>query len=351
VHLGGRLNSGPERPGDSSGAASGPGRSRWRALAPYLVGFGLLSVVLATSDLRGLAATLARTRWGWYLAAQLVMVSYITVHVWRWDYLLRLQSIVYPFPRVFCMFNAGSLAGTVTPGRLGDFARLIYFSRSGHSLVTATLSIIVDRFLDVLFLSLVAVLSALFFPLPRILKDGVLTLAAAGLVVSLAIGLVAWRTRGWQWFGAVVARIVPRWLQSGWPQRLADLQEAFQRYLTWRLGWSLVLTLMAWNINFFGSFLIARSLDLPVTFWEVGALIGLSTIFTLLPVSIAGLGTREVSLIFLFSCLGLSQEQALAFSLLLLGLVVVHAAIGWLSLILHPPAIRPRDLRFQGEGR
>jgi uncharacterized protein (TIRG00374 family) len=315
-----------------------------------VVGFGLLGVVLATSDLRGLAATLVRARWGWYLAAQLLMVTYITVHVWRWDYLLRLQNIVYPFPQVFFIFNAGSLAGTVTPGRLGDFARLIYFSRSGHSLATATLSIIVDRFLDVLFLSLVAVLAALFFPLPRFLKDGVLALAAGGFLVSGVVGLVAWRTRGWEWLGSVLAKIVPRWLKSRWNQGLADLKESLPRYLTWRLGWSFLLTLMAWNINFFGSFLIARSLDLPVTFMEVGALIGLSTIFTLLPVSIAGLGTREVSLIFLFSQLGLSQEQALAFSLMLLGMVLVHAAIGWLSLILYPPAIRPRDLKFQGDG-
>ena len=206
-----------------------------------------------------------------------------------------------------------------------------------------------DRFLDVLFFSLVPFLAALFFPLPRFLQDGVLALAAAGFwqrrgrpggLAHPGLGVVQFRA------GQNCAPVVEIQLGSG-PGGLEGISSWCD--LTWRLGWSFVLTLMAWNINFFGSFLIARSLDLPVTFWEVGALVGLSTIFTLRPI-FAGLGTREVSLIFLFSQLGLSQEQALAFSFMLLGLVLVHTAIGWLSLILYPPAIRPRDLMFQGDG-
>ena len=89
---------------------------------PRSGGFRPLGVVLATSDVRGLAATLARARWGWYLAAQL--------HHGHLHHGARLAlglfvappNMVIPSPRSFFIFNAGSLAGTVTPGRLGDFA-------------------------------------------------------------------------------------------------------------------------------------------------------------------------------------------------------------------------------------
>lgn len=58
----------------------------------------------------------------------------------------------------------------------------------------------------------------------------------------------------------------------------------------------------------------------------------LSTLCTLLPLSIAGIGTRDVSLGFLFPWLGRGREQDLAFSFLTLGLVIVYGLIGWLPL-------------------
>ncbi len=105
---------------------------------------------------------------------------------------------------------------------------------------------------------------------------------------------------------------------------MGDVQESLAAYQTRAL-------------NFWAGYGMARSLSLPLSSWQVGVLTVLSTLCTLLPISIAGIGTRDVSLVLLFSCLGLGREQALAFSFLTLGLVIVHALIGWLSLVLQPP--------------
>ncbi len=296
-----------------------------------------MGLVLATTDLRGIAVALGKTRWPWYLLAQITMISYIGLIVCRWRYLLKLQGIIYPFQKVFLIYNAGSLAGAVTPGRLGDFARLIYFRQENHSIISVTLSIILDRFLDLFILTVIGMAAIFFLPLPKLFRDGVLGLVPISLLLVIGFCLLAWRTWNWDWLRSVLVKMVPLKFRPQVDQGLLGVQDAVRPFLSWRLSWPLILTILGWAMNFLAAYFIARALNLHLGLLQVGACLALTTLFTLIPVSIAGIGTREVSLIFLFSLLGMKQEQALAFSCLLLGLVVTHGLIGWLSLTLQPP--------------
>jgi uncharacterized membrane protein YbhN (UPF0104 family) len=70
----------------------------------------------------------------------------------------------------------------------------------------------------------------------------------------------------------------------------------------------------------------AKAMDLPVTIIYFIALIPLSTILLLLPLSIGAIGIQEGGYIFLFTLAGLTASESLSISLLM-------RSIGWMLLI------------------
>jgi uncharacterized protein (TIRG00374 family) len=74
--------------------------------------------------------------------------------------------------------------------------------------------------------------------------------------------------------------------------------------------------------------LISSILDLELSIFTLGWIVTFLTVVQLLPLSIGGLGVREVSLVYLLKNYGTQEPQALAFSLILFSLVVVVGAVG-----------------------
>jgi glycosyltransferase 2 family protein len=302
-----------------------------------MVGLGLLALILGRTDLARLRTILSQVHWQWYALAQLMLTANLLLITSRWRYDLGLLKLRYPFGELFLIDNAGALAGAATPGRMGDLARLIYFRQEKHLLLRVGLSILVERFLDLIVLVWLGAGFLMVFPLPVELKRLVVHLLLAGILVGLGIIVIAWRFWGWGWLNTRALRLIPKNVTDWFSGNAQELQTALRRYLTWRLFWPLTLTFLAWGFNILAAHLSARSLNLPLSLWQTGACFCLSTLFTLIPLSVSGIGTRELAMVFLFSCLGLPSESALAFSFLLLGFLLTHSLVGFVALLIKPP--------------
>jgi uncharacterized protein (TIRG00374 family) len=318
--------------------------SRWRGglhrLLPLVIGGGLLALILSRIDLSRLAGVLAQVQWQWYALAQVMLVLNLLLITGRWRFDLGLLSLPYPFGDLFLIDNAGALAGAATPGRMGDLARLVYFRQDKNVLLRIGLSILVERIFDLIFLVWLATAFIYFFPLPPEFRQFLLHLILAGHLAGLALALFAWRSRGRDWLTGKAVRLLPGFLTARFSGHARELKAALQCYVTWRILWPVILTLGAWGFNILAAEFSARALSLPLSLWQIAACFCLSTLFTLIPLSVAGIGTRELAMIYLFSCLGLPAEQALAFSFLLLGFLLLHSAVGFLALLIKPPPLR-----------
>ena len=157
--------------------------SGWRSwlhrLLPLMIGGGLLALILSRTDLAGLTHILTRVQWQWYVLAQLMVAFSLLIITWRWRFDLGLLKLRYRFGELFLIDNAGALAGAATPGRMGDLARLIYFRQDKDVLVRVGLSILVERFLDLVFLVWLGTGLMLSFPLPAELRKFLLHLILA----------------------------------------------------------------------------------------------------------------------------------------------------------------------------
>lgn len=315
--------------------------SRWRGvlprLLPLLVGGGLLTLILTRTNLAQLGAVLSQLQWQWYALAQLMLVVSLLFVSGRWRYDLGLLQLRYPFVHLFLIDNAGALAGAATPGRVGDLARLVYFRQETDVLLRVGLSILVERGFDLLCLVLLSTGFLWFFPLPPEIQRFVFNLVLAAYCLGLGLAVIAWRSWGLDWLSTKALRVIPGALAERFSGCGQELKAALGRYGTWRLVWPLTMTLLAWGCNILAAYCCIHALSLPLNLWQTGACYCFSTLFTLVPVSVAGIGTRELAMVFLFSCLGLPSEKAVAFSFLLLGFLLTHSLIGFLALLLKPP--------------
>jgi glycosyltransferase 2 family protein len=302
-----------------------------------------LALILSRTDLSKLGFVLTRVHWQWYALAQLMLVANLLLITGRWRFDLGLLTLRYPFGDLFLIDNAGALAGAATPGRMGDLARLVYFRQEKDVLIRVGLSILVERFFDLILLVWLAAGFIWFFPLPAEFRKLLLQLILAAHLVGLGLALAVWRSWGTDWLSTKVLRLLPSSLTTRFSGHAQELKAALRCYSTWRLVWPLTLTLLAWGCNILAAEFSARALVLPLSLWQTAACFCLSTLFTLIPMSVAGIGTRELAMVYLFSCLGLPSALALAFSFLLLGFLLTHSLIGFMALLIKPPHSRPGD--------
>jgi len=75
-------------------------------------------------------------------------------------------------------------------------------------------------------------------------------------------------------------------------------------------------------------YLFSLSLDLPLTFFQIGWIRSIVLILSMLPVSFSGIGVREGSMIFLLQSYGIEPSGAIALSFLILSGNIVLALCG-----------------------
>ena len=98
-----------------------------------------------------------------------------------------------------------------------------------------------------------------------------------------------------------------------------------------------VLTVVVWALIFFLAWCVAAVFRIDVSARYIFLIMPVVTLVEILPVSVSGLGTRDATVIFFFSVVGLSGASAVGFSLgyLLIG-TYATALIGFVMWLRYP---------------
>ena len=108
-----------------------------------------------------------------------------------------------------------------------------------------------------------------------------------------------------------------------------------------RLFMAFSLGIAAWALSTAHRYLAGLSIGMDVGYLTLFLVMPIITLLDTLPISLSGIGTREVSLLFFLSLFGVAAETAVAFSvlLLLLGYVLV-GAVGFALWLRNPVRFR-----------
>jgi uncharacterized membrane protein YbhN (UPF0104 family) len=301
----------------------------------HLIGFALFAV-LVVRFWPGIRSTWGQIHWGTFAVACAVVPLEMVFRAQRFRLLTRdmVGAVSYRF--AYLVYLAGVFFGTVTPGRIGEFAKVHYLMKEkGATALQALRPTLVDRVFDMLFLAAVGGVGWAVLGIHRAVgATPAKIIGFAALAVVLVTGPV--------WGRPPIRALARRSFLKGRPARLLVwLDETLAAFFTPLGGKSAVLTLLAYALGFFQVWLVARSVGITeIPFLTLCVIMAAISLAMLLPISVSGFGTREAAAVLLMGQMyGIAQERAISFSLLYFGSVNVFGGLVglacWLAMPLH----------------
>jgi uncharacterized protein (TIRG00374 family) len=280
-----------------------------------LIGIILLIFVVARVDLSSVASTITKVNL-WYLALAIALnIPLIFFKSWRWQSLLKMQDVDYGLRQAFPAYLSGIYLGLVTPGRLGEFSRVLYLTNDKElSLGEAFSSVLVDRLCDIYLLVIVSCFGFITFS-PA--GETILAVIVPLLLIAISILFLS-RRLGKRLTGLVYKVKLFERFRRKIDTSVDQFYWGVERITRRKLVFPLLLTLAAYGIYFSQCYLLVLSLNLPLSFFYVAICMAVASLVALIPISISGIGTRDATLIALFSLQNIAAESALSYSLLVL---------------------------------
>jgi uncharacterized membrane protein YbhN (UPF0104 family) len=226
--------------------------------------------------------------------------------------MLNVQAVFY----ASTFFNCLPL-GTVG----GDVARVWLSRKFSLSVKQLVLSVLIDRIFAVGALIVLAAVT-----LPKIAQPLAVTawFGSVAILVSGAAGFLLLQP---------IERILGRWRDLRLIYLVLRTAEEL-RHLTQRGGLlGLSFALLSAVCGVLAAYCIARSLGIGVGPIALAAVISMVTLVAALPISFAGWGVREMSIVALLGLLGVDRESALLLSVGLLGMLMsLPGGVVWLTM-------------------
>ena len=303
----------------------------------------LLYLALGRTDFSVIGARLNQLNVLWLTAAVAVAALQILLGAIRWRRIAHQCEAPLEPPRAFRFMLIATFFNQVLPSTIGgDAVRMWLFAREGAGWSKATYSVLLDRFIGVLMLAvLVAVclpwsLELVTNPIGRIalLLIGFGSIGGAVVFISLGVLRLPVLQRWWPTRHLVQLAVIARKL-------LTDLETV--RFIA-------PLSLLIHVMSAVLAWCAARAVGAPFDAIQALLLIPPIMLIASVPISIAGWGVREKSLVLAFAYAGLSETDGFLVSVLLGASMFVVGIVGgimWLASgeTLRPPAAARPDVQ------
>jgi glycosyltransferase 2 family protein len=291
-----------------------------------LVTAALLTAIALTVDWEQVGDRLADGSVGWFAGAVAVLVLALGFGAVRWHLLLRSSGLKVSAWQTGRAYAIGLFANNFLPTSFGgDAARGFLVARGGTALVRALTSVLVDRGSAIACLIAIGI-GAFAVASAEVPDDLGWLLVVVGVLAAAAVALVP-----------VLARA--RRLRALLPQRLRPhAREVRDTVLAYgrdrRLVASVAVLGLAYQALTVASLaMVARAIELDLSFALAAVVLPLVLVVTLIPISIAGFGVREGGFVVLLDQAGFSAADATLLSLLSVAAMAIATSPGALALL------------------
>jgi uncharacterized protein (TIRG00374 family) len=319
---------------------------RQALLLKLALGLGLIAVVLHFVDFNEMVEVVRRLDPRFILLIIALIYTDRALMVYKWNPLLHTVGIHVPFGVLFRLYVVAPFAGMLLPAGVGsDLFRAYGVSRYGFNVKAVLASILVERALGFMAM-LVLVLTSIglaFYLFREALAHFAALWWVLGSSVLLVTGMVAVYYLVSGQGGNSSRRISTLLLVRQFQQiyRITQQYKGQRGTLGVALAWTCLEQLVPIGMNF----LVARSLHVDVSIFEVAAIVPIIVLAIRLPISLGGIGIQEGLSVALYALVGVSPAEALLMNAL--GRVLhVGTQLPW---AVHYLLSRPHPLPTQQE--
>jgi len=265
-----------------------------------------------------------------FLACSLLLtIPRIFIRNSAWQLIQKEQKITIPFFTSLKIFLIGYFYGTITPGYIGQLMRVPYMKEEteepyGKLFVNTMIETIIHTLTlyGMMFFGALLVISTL----PSLFILTVTWVSILGIILFFFLK----KERGEKFFFTLVYYLTPHSIKKYLHQFVDTFYFDFPQIK--RLIVPLLLGLCTWIIIFTQNYLIVFGMGLDIPYFSFLLLFPVANVAGFIPISFAGLGTRELTAVFLFSTIfAIPEAQVFVFSLV--GFIITDVITGFIGFI------------------
>lgn len=249
----------------------------------------------------------------YFLFVTIIFFVCIITQTLKWKLILDRYKVHLPFEYILKLYLIGQFYGAVTPAKIGSFIRVPYLSEKIKKPPSECISnVMIERFIDLFVLFVLSIMGSLL--LIQIFSNLFLELIVIFVLFLIAIIIFSSPNRSKKILSVLYKYIIPKKFKKYANESFHAFYEAFPRLRD--LSLPLILGFVAWVLAYTQLYIFSLSLGIEIPYIYFITLYPIASIVGLIPITICGLGTREATLIFLFSFFNILPEKIIGLSLI-----------------------------------
>ncbi len=265
-----------------------------------------------------------------YVIPSLILVAAeIFIRAAKWEVLL-LPLKRCSYIKLSSATLIGVMANNVLPARAGEFVRAYAGSRlAGIPYTTALATVVIDRLLDGLTISLIFILVIIFQPLPELInRAGYLAAAIYVVTLGFLVGLIV-RTDQTLRLATTLLRPLPARLREAAAHALTSFVHGLAVFRSAPLLLAAIgISFGVWFAYAVGFYVMFLMFGIPLSLGHGFVILLILTIFLTLPAAPGFVGIMEAGIILGLALLGIDESQALALAVVYHVMQYVPITIG-----------------------
>ena len=285
-------------------------------------GLFLLVFILSKLDIRDIMNRLNNIHLIAVTPILMLFLALSYVKTIRWRLLLNRVNNRFGTGKLFSTYVGSFIIGALTPGRMGEIIKYRLLDRRLTDEIMALSISIQDRMWDfclVLFLGISFIVY---------LTQFVVLIPIAFPILSLCLFLTIRPEK-------ILSYIARMFAKHRNTERLIRVSKKMKPLSFSEMAKCLMLTVGSWIIYFTQVYLLFVATGLNFNILFISGTIAAAAVVALLPVSFAGIGTRDITLVGIFALGGKSPESAITLSACVLAVFIANCFISlpfWLYL-------------------
>jgi hypothetical protein len=308
---------------------------KWDKIKKYfiIIGIALFIYLLIKLDVRKIIGEVREINIYYLLIAVSLFLIYLIFQTLKWFVIARKQKVEIPFREAFKINVIANFYGFVTPARIGSITRATYFKDYKGGSGKGLGNFIIDKILDISSLLLLAIgFGFLLYKNIKIISTSYLYVFIGIFLLIILFSLIFYKKKSSKFFLKFLYHLIPERLKNKARLSFESFYENMPPFGFLILVF--ILNLVTWVIDYMTMYFIALSLgvDIHPIFFLV--ILPISTLVAQIPITINGLGTRELTLISLFGLFGVEAVKVFAMSVISLVISGIIPAVIAIFLIL-----------------
>lgn len=288
-------------------------------IARITLGFLILSLLMYKIGLIQIIDVLKTTKIVYVIPAIVAFLSTLILNACKVDILLKSLGYKVSFCRLTkCAISAWAI-GVITPAKLGEFSIIYFLKNEGINIGKGTAVSLLDRMISLSTISFFAIVGVTFyFTTKKALEFAVLSL------ILLIIGIILIKSE-------IIRDFIKKTILKKYSTNFRGFSKTFFFILNHRKGSvlaNIIITTIKGMIGALVLYSLFLALDIHIAYYHIFFITAITSLLSLIPITISGLGIKEAGTVYLFGyLLGTSSGIAAGAAILNLIIKYISAAI------------------------